>query len=112
MKYLGKITDPKDLVTKEYVDSGLSDKMDKTNPSGTGSLSLNRQANTTIGTNSVAEGQNTVASANYSHAEGYFSEATGENSHAEGQLTRAIANSGHAEGRETEAAGTYAHSEG
>ena len=26
MKYLGKITDNKDLVTKEYVDSGLTSK--------------------------------------------------------------------------------------
>lgn len=26
MKYQGKITDPKDLVTKEYVDTGLSGK--------------------------------------------------------------------------------------
>ncbi len=34
MKYQGKITDPKDLVTKEYVDTGLSGKQTKITASG------------------------------------------------------------------------------
>ena len=76
----------------------LSTKMDKTNPTGTGSLSIGRKSNTTVGDNSVAVGQNTVATNYYSFAEGLESEAHGEASHAEGGLTYAIGGYSHAEG--------------
>lgn len=91
--------------------SGLADKMDKTNPTGTGSFSLNRKANTTIGTNSFAEGKDTTASGNYSHSEGYNTTASGSFSHTEGKDTTASGYS-HAEGYNTTASGSYSHAEG
>ena len=101
------------------VGSTLGAKMDKTNPSGTGSLSMNRKANTTIGDRSVtfgydctasgiravAEGSNSIASGNYSHSEGVGSESSGTYSHAEGQSTTASGNHSHSEGYSTTASG-------
>ena len=76
----------------------LSNKMDKTNPTGTGSLSLNRLAGSTVGTNSVAIGYNTTASGEYSYAGGSYTIASGVLSHTEGY---------HATG-----SGLYSHVEG
>ena len=56
----------------------------KASPVFTGSISLGRKANSTIGTNSVAEGKDTTASGHWSHAEGYNTTASGIYSHAEG----------------------------
>ena len=50
-----------------------SDKMDKTNPTGIGSLSMNRAEGSTIGTNSVALGTECFASGEYCYAEGWRS---------------------------------------
>lgn len=63
------------------VGSTLGAKMDKINPTATGSLSLNRKAQTGIGL--------------YSTAEGYNCEASGSGSHAEGDNTIANHNSQH-----------------
>lgn len=82
----------------ESISSTVSNKMDKANPTGTGSLSLNRKANTATGTNSVTFGNNCEATANYSLAEGDSNKATGAGSHAEGYLTEASGNMAHAEG--------------
>ena len=104
----------------------LKNMMSKTNPTGTGSFSLNRKANTTIGINSFAEGfnttasgnfshaegSNTTASSNYSHAEGSGTTASGMASHAEGNWTTASGESSHAEGSDTTASGNYSHAEG
>lgn len=57
------------------------------------------------------EGKN-IATANFSHAEGYKTSATGAGSHAEGYYTIASAHASHAEGYETTASDAYAHSEG
>ena len=73
-------------------------KMNKENPAGTGSFSMNRKANTTIGNYSHAEGFNTTASGHHSHAEGYVTIAFGSNAHAEGNNTIAFGNHSHAEG--------------
>ena len=89
----------------------LSTFLTKNNPSGTGSLSLNRKADTTIGTNSVALGTGTQATGNSSHAEGYQSKALGNYAHAEGYQTIAYG-SAHAEGYLTVARNGYAHAEG
>ena len=64
-----------------------SSKMDKANPSGTGTFSLNRKANTAVGDYSVTEGYNGTASGNYSHAEGALATASGQYSHAQGYNT-------------------------
>ena len=115
-------------------------KLDSDNPTGTGSLSLNRKSNTTVGTNSVAigqsctasgdraiamgtsttasgtsavaEGSSTTASGDYSHSEGAGTTASGERSHAEGSGTTASGNRSHAEGNSCTASGDYSHAEG
>lgn len=99
--------------------------LEKTNPSGTGSLSLNRDKISTIGLNSVAVGYNCQATGAYSFAEGYYSNAHGDYSHAEcmstssnkyshseGSDTVSSGEGSHSEGRRTTASGEYSHSEG
>jgi hypothetical protein len=100
--------------------------MTKSNPTGVGSLSMNRAAATTIGAYSTtlglnctadaecafAEGSGSVAEGDFSHAEGYSTEATNEGSHAEGCQTSANGVYSHAEGQETTANTECAHAEG
>lgn len=100
------------LITSGGVYTGMQDKMDKANPTGTGALSLNRKANTTVGTNSVAEGSSTTASGNDAHAEGDRTTASATASHAEGDQTTASGNYSHAEGSHSTASGYLAHAEG
>lgn len=59
------------IPVKETLDNKIINKMDKTNPTGTGSFSLNRKPDTTIGDYSFAEGNNTTAEGIASHAEGW-----------------------------------------
>lgn len=89
--------------TKElYAPSDSStDKMDKTDPTGTGSLSLNRKEGTNVGSKSVAIGNNVRASGTSSTAMGYNTEAVGYTSFAEGGSTRASANYTHSAGNNT-----------
>ena len=91
-----------------------NNKMDKANPVGTGTLSINRLDSSTIGVNSVAVGTNNTASGNSAFAEGYGTIAEGAYSHAEGQESRTdkVAFASHAEGYDTIASGRYSHSEG
>ena len=90
----------------------VTTKMDKANPTGTGSLSLNRKAGTTVGTNSVAVGTNTTASASNAHAEGSSTTASAAGAHAEGYDTVASgANGSHAEGYGSHAEGLASHAE-
>ena len=86
--------------------------MDKVNPTGTGSFSLNRKADTTIGDSSHAEGWNTTASGNFSHAEGWNTTASGNFSHAEGWNTTASGDFSHAEGNGTKASSAHQHVQG
>ena len=88
------------------------DKMDKTDPTGTGSFSMNRKTGTVVGVNSHAEGERTTASGGRSHAEGYQAIASGEYSHAEGNDTTASGGESHAEGERTTASGGRSHAEG
>lgn len=85
-------------------------KMDKTNPVGTGSFSMNRKANTTVGNYSHATGYQTTASGNYSHAEGQGTTASNVGAHAEGIDTVASGRGSHAENAGT-AKGEYSHAE-
>ena len=57
----------------------------KSNPTGTGSFSLNRKADTTIGNYSFAEGYNNTASGKYSHAEGFYVTANSKSQHVQGE---------------------------
>lgn len=52
------------------IESANALKMDKNNPTGTGSLSLNRKAGTTVGSMSVADGSNTSATAKCAQSHG------------------------------------------
>ena len=103
-----------DETTDTWVNAAntAADKMDKVNPTGTGSLSLNRKAGTTVGTYSVAVGVETTASGNYSVAEGAGTTASGSQSHAEGATTTASGNCAHAEGASATASGEVSHAEG
>ncbi len=55
--------------------------------------------------------ENNVASAYYSHAEGYMTTASAPYSHVEGYGTVSSNTGTHAEGRETTASGAYSHAE-
>lgn len=70
----------------------------KTNPIFTGSISLGRKANSTIGTNSIAIGTDTIAS--------------GTNSSAFGNSSQAIAAGAYAIGNGTKANGEYSYAMG
>lgn len=102
-----KITASEEVVKKKLDAKYLPDeiretpssKMDKQNPTGTGSFSLNRKAGTTIGNYSHAEGSGTTASGQCSHAEGDSTTASGGQSHAEGSGTKASSDSQHVQGR-------------
>lgn len=84
----------------------------KHNPEFTGSISLNRTENTTVGTNSTALGYNVTASGLHSHAEGSLTIASNDQAHAEGYNTTASGVQSHAEGNGTTASASYAHAEG
>ena len=113
-------------VQNKVANAALNNKMDKNNPTGTGSFSLNRADGTTVGDYSFAEGNKTTAlgysshaegsgtkaSGNASHAEGYSTTASGDNSHAEGSSTTASSYQSHAEGYATIASGDNSHAEG
>ncbi len=60
---------------------------------------------TTAGYAAHAEGRNTKAMHDYSHAEGYNTEATGQFGHAEGRDTKAVGQCSHSGGIGTEAQG-------
>jgi hypothetical protein len=61
---------------------------------------------------SHSEGESTYAGGKYSHAEGSQTKALGEASHAEGNSTIAFGERSHAEGNDTLSSGSYSHSEG
>lgn len=79
--------------------------MKKASPTGTGSLSLNRKANTTVGTNSVALGLNPTASGMYSFSEGIDTVASGFSSFAQGDGSQAQGSSSTAIGLDAIAKG-------
>ena len=81
-------------------------KMNSANPTGTGALSLNRKADTTIGNQSVAIGYNCEASASQTIAEGQNTKASAEAAHNEGMGTVLSGSYSHAEGRQTTASGS------
>lgn len=86
--------------------------MEATNPVGTGSFSMNRKAGTTVGPYSFAEGAETTASFDCTHAEGWGTIASSNEAHAEGHVTEAKGQYSHAEGTYTIAAGQSQHAAG
>lgn len=79
--------------------------------SGTGSSSAHLDGSLASGNYSVAEGYGTSA-LTYAHAEGYTTTASGSASHAEGSAAQAIGIFSHAEGNNTTASGSTSHAEG
>ena len=73
-------------VQNKVVNSALNNKADKSKYGDT-TINVGRKADTTVGTCSTAEGQNTTASGDHSHAEGQNTTASGVGSHAGGQNT-------------------------
>ena len=71
-----------------------------------------RKSGSTIGSSSVAEGVNTIASGTASHAEGNITIASGDYSHAEGTSNTASGNYSHAEGQSNRATSQDSHAEG
>lgn len=67
----------------------ISGKMDTSNPTGSGSISINRRLNTTIGDRSVAMGYVVIASGSRSAAIGDHATASGQSSFATGHYSKA-----------------------
>lgn len=99
-------------VQNKVVTNALDGKMNTTDPVGTGTLSINRKANTTVGRYSTALGTLGTASGEASHAEGSSTTASGASSHAEGVGCFATNQGAHAEGMSSTASGVAAHAEG
>lgn len=110
------------------ITAAFDDKMDKVNPTGSGSFSLNRKANSTIGLYSTAEGYNNeaagrsshvqgenntaTAGAVYAHVEGWQNTSSSYYTHVEGTGNTVSAYANHAEGESNTAAGYCSHVEG
>ena len=94
-KFTSEVADVHNTMNEsiETTQATADSKMDKSNPVGTGSFSMNRKSGTTVGEYSHAEGQDTIASGDASHAEGRDTTASGHYSHAEGYFTTASASS-------------------
>lgn len=101
-----------DAVADKADADALDAKMNSSNPTGTGSFSMNRQPNTDIGEYSVAEGDRTESSGRGSHAEGIGTTASDLAAHAEGDGTTASGRYSHAEGSYAIASGLSSHAEG
>ena len=76
------------------------------------SISMGREAGTTIGTRSTALGENTRATAANTFATGKMAKATAESAHASGISTLASASGSSAAGNATTASGVNSHAEG
>ena len=74
--------------------------------------SIQSPGSTASGIGSIAYGFETIASGEYSHAEGKSTTATGSTAHAEGEDTMAYGEDSHAEGKGTTASGEQSHAEG
>lgn len=82
------------------------------NSVGTGSFSMNRKADTTIGSYSSTLGLHNTATKQGAHAEGLLTQANGNYSHAQGNSTVASGTGTHAEGWGTVATSDYSHTQG
>ena len=107
--------DSDDVYDKTYIDNAftgvnnsLNTKMDKENPVGTGSFSLNRKSGTTVGSASIAMGNNNTASSAYSVAIGINNTASEKRSIAIGSDNFSGAYSSVAMGGYSSARGNYA----
>lgn len=96
----------------DSMQAALDTKADKNHTVITGSLSMNRAAGSTRGSNSVALGSGCTASGNKSFAAGEGSTASNACSAAIGIHTISEGNGSFAEGSYTQALGPFSHAEG
>ena len=101
-----------DVYTKQETDTALENKLNKASPTGTGAVSINRKANTTVGYASVAAGFNCEASTTATVAVGFMTKASAPYARAEGSNTLASGTGSHAEGDNTTASGSFSHADG
>ena len=85
----------------------ISNKMDKADPTGTGVLSINRKANTTVGFRSAAIGYSCTASGDCSFACGYYTTASNGYSFSCGYYTTASGSYSFACGNRSTASAQY-----
>ena len=79
---------------------------------GTAGNGVEFGTSTANGSYAVAQGDDTTASGEASHSEGFFTTASGAKAHAEGDGTTASGFASHAEGGNSTASGGYSHAEG
>lgn len=101
-----------DATNSKWINGGIIPAANGGTGNATGYVQAGRKANTNIGNNATAEGQNTTASGNQSHAEGYNTQATGHHAHVEGENSKATNGTAHAEGANTTASGMSSHAQG
>lgn len=92
-------------VQNKVINAALDDKMTKENPTGSGSVSINRRSDTVIGYRSTAIGEFTTASDSYSTAIGYYAESSAKYSVAIGYSSASNGQGSVAIGHETTASG-------
>lgn len=90
----------------------VEDKMNTENPTGSGSLSINRKQGSTVGENSIAIGTDCIASGASSVALGSSTTASGFGSYAIGSGTVASGDISHASGQDSKATGFAAYATG
>lgn len=95
-----------DLMNKPTIPD-ISTKMDKSNPTGSGKLSINRKLNSAEGSGSSTIGYDGTASGLASVAGGYETIAAGDHSQANNFMTQANGNASTANGWETIADSDY-----
>lgn len=108
---------PDGIVSKEYVDSAISENIIGIPGEGEYSEVFNGNSSQCgAGDYSHTEGQQkewySGASGNFSHAEGKITIASGAGSHSQNVYTKATGTGTHAEGYKTNASNYYTHSEG
>lgn len=113
-------------VQNKVINAELGKKAPNDSPVFTGSISMGRDADYSVGKNSIAignavsaSGNNSFATGTDSHAKGISScangsycSSNGDYSHSEGYRTSASGNGSHAEGYGTQAASDYQHVQG
>lgn len=97
----------RDFYKMETQKIDLTPYLTKANPVATGSFSIGRKEDSTVGTDSVAMGSECVASGGYSVALGNHSEATAAYAFASGWYGKAYNTAAIAGGRECTAKGEY-----
>lgn len=99
------------LDNKSDISHTHDEYMTTTNPTGTGSFSMNRKSGSTVGEYSSTLGKFCTATGKFSSAIGGNAHATGMCAHAEGGSINAF-NTNEANSNGTVASGNYAHAEG